>query len=185
MATSPKSSAGDASVDRARMALDAGFTVRSPVLGDIDALARVQVSVWQEAYAGMVSQAYLDSLTLESSRDIWGQLLSDVSPRPASRFVAISPDGALVGMAASGVSRSALVAQSEELYDLVVIAEQRGSGVADLLMRSAIADRPAELWVIEENARARAFYQRHGFQPNGDVLTVDELGIIEVRLTRQ
>jgi ribosomal protein S18 acetylase RimI-like enzyme len=185
VATIPKSSSGDASVDRARMALDAGFTVRPPVLSDINELARVQVSVWQEAYAGMVSQAYLDSLTLESSRDLWRQLLSDASPRPASRFVAISPGGALVGIAASGVSRSALVVQSEELYDLAVVAEQRGSGVADLLMRSAIADRPAELWVIEENARARAFYQRHRFRPHGDALTVDELGITEIRLTRQ
>jgi len=166
------------------MALDAGLLVRSPVIDDIDALAHVQVSVWQEAYAGMVSQAYLDSLTVESSRELWQQLLSDASPRPASRFVALSPDGALVGLAASGVSRSDPVVRSEELYDLAVLVEHRGSGVADLLIESAVADRPAELWVIEENARARAFYGRHGFHPHGDSLTVDELGITEVRLTR-
>ena len=167
------------------MALDAGFTVRSPALADIDDLARVQVAVWQEAYAGMVSQAYLDSLTVESSRDLWRQLLGDASPRPASRFVAISPDGALVGIAASGPSRSALVVEGEELYDLVVLAEYRGTGVADLLMTSAVAQRPAELWVIDENARARAFYGRHGFHPHGDVLTVDELDITEIRLVRK
>jgi ribosomal protein S18 acetylase RimI-like enzyme len=154
------------------------------VLSDSDELGQVQVAVWQEAYPGMVDQDYLDSLTVESSAQLWPELLGPDSPRPAARFIAIAPDGSIAGITASGASRSDHVVQAEELYDLEVLAEHRGSGVADLLMRSAIGDRPAELWVLRGNRRARAFYERQGFAANGDTDEVPDLGIVEIRMVR-
>jgi GNAT superfamily N-acetyltransferase len=169
---------------KAQAAIDAGYFQRAPVLSDSDELGQVQVAVWQEAYPGMVNQDYLDSLTVESSARLWTELLGPDSPRPAARFIAVAPDGSIAGIAASGASRSDHVVQAEELYDLEVLRGHRGSGVADLLIRSAVGDRPAELWVLERNLRARAFYEHHGFAANGDIDGVPDLGIVEIRMAR-
>ena len=54
------------------------------------------------------------------------------------------------------------------------------------LADAALGDDPASLWVLEDNPRARAFYRRHGFDPDGAVKThtVDGAAIREVRLVR-
>ena len=41
------------------------------------------------------------------------------------------------------------------------------------------------LWVLEANARARCFYQRAGFAPDGARHVLDDLGgVIEIRYRR-
>jgi GNAT superfamily N-acetyltransferase len=48
-----------------------------------------------------------------------------------------------------------------------------GSGLADELHRAAVAELRsrgcvrARLWVLEQNGRARRFYERHGWRPDG------------------
>lgn len=170
--------------ERVDTALEAGFVSRTPHLADAESLAHVQVAVWKEAYVGMVSQEYLDGLTINSSLQLWRELLGENSPRPAVRYIAVAPDGSIVGIVASGASRSATVVETEELYDLEVLEDYRGAGVADLLIRHALSSRPAELWVLDGNARAQTFYRRHGLIPNGDIDRVPDLGITEIRMVR-
>ncbi len=50
---------------------------------------------------------------------------------------------------------------------LYVLAEAKDTGLAEALLQYAIGDCPAHLWVIENNARARAFYTWHGFVADG------------------
>jgi GNAT superfamily N-acetyltransferase len=73
-------------------------------------------------------------------------------------------DGALVG---------AVVAAPGTLEHLFVVPERWGAGVADALhdaalavSREAGADR-CRLEVLEENRRARRFYERRGWSPDG------------------
>jgi GNAT superfamily N-acetyltransferase len=66
---------------------------------------------------------------------------------------------------------SGLVSFSAEwLESLFVVPEQWGSGVAARLHDEAVAAlvRPCHLWVLEENLRARRFYERRGWQGDGE-----------------
>jgi hypothetical protein len=45
------------------------------------------------------------------------------------------------------------------------------------------ARRSAELWVVEDNPRARRFYDKHGFAADG-ARFVDALDIVEIRMVR-
>jgi RimJ/RimL family protein N-acetyltransferase len=41
------------------------------------------------------------------------------------------------------------------------------------------------LWVLERNARGRAFYERLGFAPDGARQDLPDLGRAEIRLARK
>jgi GNAT superfamily N-acetyltransferase len=71
------------------------------------------------------------------------------------------------------VARSIRLRPTVELARFYVHPEHHGSGTAGLLMEETLAAarvteaRGAWLGVSEENARANAFYARHGFEPVG------------------
>lgn len=43
---------------------------------------------------------------------------------------------------------------------------------------------PAQLWVAEEKPRARRFYERNGFTPDGARFVDETLDLAEARLVR-
>jgi GNAT superfamily N-acetyltransferase len=78
-------------------------------------------------------------------------------------------DGIAVGVAA---------VEAEWLNGLYVVPDQWGSGAADRLHDAAVeaiaaAHAEAKLWCLEENQRARRFYERHGWVENGERRVVE------------
>jgi len=82
--------------------------------------------------------------------------------------VAAERDGEIVGV--GGFSR--FVGEKLDhkglIWGMYVRPEARGSGAADAIMRALITHarahvRQLQLTVMADNARARAFYERHGF----------------------
>jgi ribosomal protein S18 acetylase RimI-like enzyme len=78
-----------------------------------------------------------------------------------------------------------------ELYAIYVTPAWWSAGAGRALMESALsaleADgyRRAVLWVLADNARARRFYERAGFTPDGATNILAGLGgVLEVRYTR-
>jgi diamine N-acetyltransferase len=68
---------------------------------------------------------------------------------------------------------------SEEwLEGLYVVPRRWGTGLADVLHREALdfvralGSTRCHLWVLEDNARARRFYERRGWKENGEVRVV-------------
>jgi hypothetical protein len=54
-----------------------------------------------------------------------------------------------------------------------------------MLLDAAIGDRPASLWVLDDNPRAREFYRRNGFAPDGAEKLDERWGSIrEIRMVR-
>jgi len=105
---------------------------------------------------------------------------------PESRVAAaIDAEGTIIGLATAGATRDEDAATAWELYSINVVAELRGSGVADDLLRVTAGDSDTTVWVLAENARAQRFYNRHGFRIEG-ATTVDEpAGASEIRMVRR
>lgn len=76
-----------------------------------------------------------------------------------------------------------------ELCELYVdpFFQQTGVGralMAFFLEEAARQARTVRLWVIRDNARARAFYEAFGFAPTGEERLVEGTGVVEIRYRR-
>ena len=96
--------------------------------------------------------------------------------------VSTQPDGEITGLASAGPTRDTDAPTPWELYSINVIAACRGTGLADQLIAAVIGQRPSTLWVVEGNARAHAFYGRHGFSLEGGTRLHESTGAPEIRM---
>jgi GNAT superfamily N-acetyltransferase len=60
----------------------------------------------------------------------------------------------------------------EWLAGFYVLPEWWGSGVAEELHEAAVGLGVRKLWCLEENRRARRFYERRGWELNGETRVV-------------
>ncbi|MGO2537535.1 MAG: GNAT family N-acetyltransferase, partial [Brachybacterium tyrofermentans] len=60
-----------------------------------------------------------------------------------------------------------------------------GTGVARELTEAILEGGPASVWVAEDNPRARRFYEKLGFAPDGATQVEEQLGgIRDLRMVR-
>ncbi|MFJ6071841.1 GNAT family N-acetyltransferase [Streptomyces sp. NPDC093065] len=161
-------------------------------LADCDSVGRIRVRGWQTAYRGLMPQRYLDAMDpaadAERRRGLFARSREDVV-----NLVAEDDGGEVVGWACHGPYRDGEVRTADaELYALYVDDARFGTGVGQALLRESV--RRCEgaghlrmlLWVLKGNARARRFYERAGFRPDGteEPFTVERVAVPEVRYTR-
>ncbi|MFC6489756.1 GNAT family N-acetyltransferase [Nitratireductor sp. GCM10026969] len=137
--------------------------VRSADAAEIDHLARLWHEGWHETHAPLLPPHLTRLRTLESFRERLQAALSDTR--------VAGPPGAPVGFS---------VLKGEELYQLFVSPEARGSGVAAALIADAEA-RLAECGVETAwlacaigNERAARFYEKSGWRLAGTVVNQAE-----------
>ncbi|MFE0192098.1 GNAT family N-acetyltransferase [Streptomyces sp. NPDC059008] len=168
---------------------------------DIDAVSAVRVRGWQAAYRGLMPQTYLDAMSVAADA---AQRRSWFARRPpAVSDLVAERDGEVVGWACVGPCRDPDVAPGAaespaarpaagELLALYVAPGLIGTGVGRALMAAGTARaraggfRALYLWVLRDNARARRFYERAGFVPDGaqEAYEVEGSGVREVRYWR-
>lgn len=142
------------------------IAIRPATLDDAVAIARVRVEAWRTTYRGVIPQAYLDAMSVESSALLWEKVLAAGAGK-ASVFVVHDDDG-IVGFSAGN-----LLAEPKHGYDseLTAIylrpAFQRAGLGRRLVVEVAQANRGLGargmiVWVLAENKSARAFYEALG-----------------------
>lgn len=158
------------------------YYVRDAAPADLEAVLSMKARSWREAYGHLRDESFFAAAeaTLDRQAEHWRRLMA----RGQVLWMAEDSRGRCVGLAAAGpvqepqepeepeVPQDADLPQTQ-LYALYVLAEAQGSGVADALLERAISDGPCLLWVVEDNARARSFYRRHGFAAVGDPVPMD------------
>ena len=134
------------------------MSVRTAVESEIDLLAEIWYRGWQDAHERIMPAALARLRTRESFRERLAAALPDVR--------VAGPDGAPVGFC---------MVKGEELYQLYVAAEARGTGVAAVLVADAerrFAKRGVEVaWLAcaVGNDRAARFYEKCGWRRVGIV----------------
>jgi GNAT superfamily N-acetyltransferase len=129
--------------------------------GDAAALARVHVRSWRETYAGLLPGPFLAQMNPGVYARRWRRQL--MTADSSDLVLCAEGAGGLVGYC--GASGGAGGAEVSTLY---VVRPAQRRGVGKRLLTSAarvMADRGApslHLWVLNTNAKARAFYEHLG-----------------------
>lgn len=135
---------------------------------DAAALTDLHLDVWDEAYTGLIASEVLAARRVdpEARAQRWRENIATTSN---TVLVAEGTGERLLGFAIAGAVRDEPAGglPERELMALYVRAEVYGTGLGHALLRAAIGDGPASLWVLEGNARAIRFYERQGFRPDG------------------
>jgi len=144
---------------------------RMATVADAAALADLGARTFTHTFGHLYQPADLEIFLQNHTPDNWEKELDD----PAFQVRVAEQDGQMVGYAKLGPPHLPFEPRGEaaELRQLYVIEEMKGQGVADALIRWVIdraRDRRADylyLSVFTENHRARRFYEKYGFEPEG------------------
>jgi ribosomal protein S18 acetylase RimI-like enzyme len=166
-------------------------SIRPAVPEDADEVERLRVAGWQTAYRGILPDDYLDSMRVDGERR--RRHMAEDTPAAARAVVVESvavQASAIVGWVVGGRCRDAdrPGPQHGEIYAIYVLPEWWGHGAGRLLMAHAVRAlagagcRDITLWVLEDNQRARRFYEATGFHADGSRQLLDLGGpVAEVR----
>jgi GNAT superfamily N-acetyltransferase len=157
-----------------------GVTLREATLDDAERGAALHMACWREAYGPIVDGQRLAAHLSDPAG--WAERWR-VQLQRAPRLLAVRGDE-LVGFAVAGPGRDPDLPDTLELYAVYVRAAWYGRNVGQVLLDAVLGSAAAYLWVLEINARARAFYARNGFSPDGARERYDPLDAWEVRLMR-
>ena len=129
---------------------------------EIEGKSLVHWQTWREAYDNLLPAEYQDTMTLDRCR-FFSQKY------PENTLIAM--DGKkVVGFISYGNYRDETI-QAGEIIALYVLKDYYGKGVSKQLMHAAFValDQFSEiyLWVLKDNKRAIAFYQKMGFTFDG------------------
>ena len=139
------------------------FRIRKATLDDADSIARVHVESWQTTYAGVIPQAYLDSLSIDARAQNWRQHLTAADP-----LMVVAEDASQVfGFACGGKQRDPSFAYDGELYAIYLLRAWQRQGIGRALARAVALDlqsrsfRSMIVWVLQRNP-AVSFYKALG-----------------------
>lgn len=148
-------------------------------------ISAVYETSWRSAYRGIVPQAYLDAIP----KGHWAPHLD----QPGWHTLVCIEDGRIIGTTSFCRSRFPQFASSGEIISLYLLPEYMGRGCGKALCETALRAlrqmgfSDVFLWVLEENRRARSFYEKLGFVYTGDFLN-DQIGgktLREVRYSKE
>lgn len=140
---------------------------------DRAAISRIYEKSWKFAYKDIIPQGYLDSIPT-------GQWVSSLDKSGRKSLVMIE-NNTFIGTSSFCRSRFPDFDGSGEIVSIYFLPEYMGKGYGKLLMDAVIAElskmefNDVFLWVLEDNYRARKFYEKYGFVQSDNSL-YDNIG---------
>ena len=155
--------------------------IRPAVLADAPQMAAVHVAAWHETYGTMLDDDILATFDVNERTVTWQKILGPTRD-PRSTVLVAEVDSTIVGFATAGPPRHHTPARDWELSSLYTLSSVHGLGVGARLLAAAVGTRPAEVWLASDNARATAFYRKHGFVEDGTTNWFERWRITEKRM---
>ena len=150
--------------------------VRYAVPEDCCALGEIMALSFRSAFGGFISQETLDRCAVAEN---CAGLLANL-PREMTTVTGWL-DGKLMGLLVFSQHPEGRT----EIEAIHSLPETWGTGLGAAMLDFALKGRSAGLWAFGENARARRFYEKHGFAFTGETRISEFDGAVEVRYERK
>lgn len=147
------------------MSATAGLRFRAAGPDDAQAVAALHADSWQRHYRGAFADAFLDNDAAGYLLPMWTGRLA--SPDPKARTILAEIDGEVVGLAHTFLGDDATWGAFLDNLHVTHGLKRLGIGTRLLALtgREVLDWSPSSglyLWVLEQNANARAFYAARG-----------------------
>jgi ribosomal protein S18 acetylase RimI-like enzyme len=145
---------------------------RKAELQDAEGLAYVHVHSWRTTYRGIVSEDYLESLSIVEREKRWVSILSDSH----HTYVCQKEDGEIVGFVSIGKERSGKY--EGELYAIYLLENYQGKGIGKELFEIAWEELKNMgfncmwIWVLKENPSKHFYYKYNPVLLEEEILTI-------------
>lgn len=145
---------------------------------DFSPIREIYEKSWKFAYRDIVPMDYMNSIP----KGRWGGKFMENGRNDIGAFI----DGRIVGTASFCASRWDKFYDYGEIVTIYLLPEFIGKGVGSALIEWCITELKIKgfkrilLWVLEENLRARRFYENHHFKLTDEYMD-DNLGGRDVR----
>lgn len=163
--------------------------VREATLKDVETISRIYALSWKEGYRGIFSEKYLEAL----KEDYWVSFFTRGIEKKTIFAKVLIDDDSIIGCIAYGMARDLAYEGWGEIYALYLLPIYYDRGLGGLLINNAIQVlkeahyKGIYLWVLEENKRARRFYEKHHFYNSEEEckLKIDNQEVIDKRYIYQ
>jgi ribosomal protein S18 acetylase RimI-like enzyme len=138
------------------------------------ALRDLHLMTWEVTYRDRAREAwYREGLAVHAARD-WGEIVRSQAARGGGVLTARS-DGQIVGLSQYGPTedQDQHPDQVGQIHRLYVHPARQRTGIGRSLLVASVGYlrqsgvHTATLWALESDQRARAFYERLGWKPDG------------------
>lgn len=135
-------------------------------LDDRNLISKIYEDSWRFSYKGIIPQDFLDKIP----KGNWNKNF-DIADWKTVIFIL---DGNYIGTSSFSKSRLEKYNESAEVISIYFLPEYIGLGYGKRLLDYVVKElkemgyTEVFLWVLEENYRARNFYEKYGFKEDGD-----------------
>lgn len=148
------------------------YTIRYAQVNDARILGEIHAQSWKVAYKGILPDEILDNITIEKREQ---RFLSAITER-GEESALVFKDGEAAGFITIGKCRDEDSDQSHcEIWGIYLHPDYWNQGIGKELINWGVKELykrgydKATLWVLEDNIRARKFYEKMGFCHDGTV----------------
>jgi ribosomal protein S18 acetylase RimI-like enzyme len=162
--------------------------IREATEADLGAVAAIHIESWQATYRGIVSDSILDSLSVAERLVVWRQWY--VEPEAEIWLAVRSGRPVAFSRLLPAPDNADSPSNAGEVTHLYAAPSVLGHGVGRALFSRVLSAAQSRhfdsliLWVLEDNDRARKFYERFGLRPDGARKTNPDWlgeGVYEIR----
>ncbi len=144
--------------------------IRKAAPEDAFEFASCHIASWRSAYQGIVPDEYLNRLTAEK----WAERFQkNLKEQKEYSYLCAVHENQIAGILILGKSRDEDKPLAGEICAIYLKEEFWSKGLGGEMMAYALKSFKNEnlceaiLWVLEENGRARRFYEKYGFVSDG------------------
>ncbi len=136
-------------------------------------ISRVYEASWKYAYMSIIPKDFLDSIP----EGYWASSIDN----PNRKTLVCIDNCKIIGTSSFCESRFEQFPDWGEIISIYLLPDYMGKGHGKDLLGAALMELKKQgyanvfLWVLEENIRARCFYEEFGFAPTNDFLD-DKIG---------
>ena len=141
--------------------------VRKATSEDSIIVGEVHSKAWKSAYRGIMPDDYIDKDTASKRTE---EFLESIKDGKCTYFL-LEESGQTAGVVKISEENDTL-----EIDSIYILNEFRGNGIGRQFMDFIKAYRTQGmifLWVLEDNTKARRFYENNGFVMSGDSRTIN------------